>query len=254
MNFRLLTASTLALLLSVTTAYAQLGAVSAGSKPAAKSKQPKPKTVTQQISYGFGLNIGRRLAASLKRQGTQIDADFLARGVADAIAGRKSQLTEAELAAAFRSYERAQALRRLNANPQLKAIADKNKKEGDAFLAANAKKPGIKVTKSGLQYKILRPGTGPQPKKTDSVTAHYHGTLLSGEVFDSSVKRGKPLDISVTGVIAGWTEALLLMKVGAKWRLFIPSELAYDLSPRPGGKIGPNAVLIFEIELIGIKK
>jgi len=250
MKFRLVTASTLALLLTVTTAYAQ----QRSGKPATRSKQSKPKTVTERISYGFGLNIGRRLAASLKQQGTNVDAEFLARGIADAIAGRKSQLTEDELSAAFRSYERVQALKRINANPRLKAIADKNKKEGDAFLAANAKKPGVKVTKSGLQYKVLRPGTGPHPKATDTVTAHYHGTLLNGEVFDSSVKRGKPLEIGANRVIRGWSEALQLMKVGAKWRLFIPSELAYGLSPRPGGKIGPNAVLIFEVELIGIKK
>ena len=253
MKIRLVATSTFVLLLAAVTAFAQQRTGTTG-KPAVQSKQPKPKSVTERISYGFGLNIGRRLAASLKQQGTEIDAEFLARGIADAIAGRKPRLTEDELAGAFRSYERAQALKRINANPQLKAIADKNKKEGDAFLAANAKKPGIKVTKSGLQYKILRPGSGAQPKATDIVTAHYHGTLLNGDVFDSSVKRGKPLEIAANRVIRGWSEALQLMKVGAKWRLFIPSELAYGLSPRPGGKIGPNAVLIFDVELLGIKK
>jgi FKBP-type peptidyl-prolyl cis-trans isomerase FklB len=131
-------------------------------------------------------------------------------------------------------------------------VAEKNKKEGEAFLAENAKKEGVVTLPSGLQYKIIQQGSGRKPKLTDEVTTHYRGTLLDGTEFDSSYKRGEPTSFPVNGVISGWTEALQLMPVGSKWQLFIPSNLAYGMRGA-GGTIGPNAALIFDIELIAIK-
>ena len=132
-----------------------------------------------------------------------------------------------------------------------KAEGEKNKKEGEKFLADNKTKDGIKVTDSGLQYEVLKEGTGPKPKATDKVKVDYTGKLLDGTVFDSSVERGKPATFGVNQVIPGWTEALQMMPVGSKWRIFIPSDLAYG--PRGAGKdIGPNSTLIFDVELLGI--
>ncbi|HAI69715.1 MAG TPA: hypothetical protein DCM38_09830, partial [Gammaproteobacteria bacterium] len=133
-------------------------------------------------------------------------------------------------------------------------LAAKNLKEGEAFLAKNKQKEGVFTLHSGLQYKVIRPGTGKTPKDSDSVTTHYSGTLIDGTEFDSSYKREKPATFPVMGVIAGWTEALQLMKEGAKWELFIPAHLAYGERGTPGGKIGPNATLIFEIELLSVGK
>jgi len=135
-----------------------------------------------------------------------------------------------------------------------KAKAEKNLKEGQAFLEKNKAEPGVVVLPSGLQYKILKEGNGPKPDSTSKVTVHYHGTLINGKVFDSSVERGEPIQLKVDGVIEGWREALPLMPVGSKWRLFIPSALAYGENPRPGGPIEPNMVLVFDVELISIDK
>jgi len=127
-----------------------------------------------------------------------------------------------------------------------------NKLEGEKFLAENKKQPGVTTLPSGLQVKVLKQGTGPKPKATDTVTVHYEGKLIDGTVFDSSLKRGEPASFPVNGVIAGWTEALQLMPVGSTWQLVIPSNLAYGENPRPGGPIGPNAVLTFQVQLIKI--
>jgi FKBP-type peptidyl-prolyl cis-trans isomerase FklB len=132
--------------------------------------------------------------------------------------------------------------------------AGTNKEEGEKFLAENKTKSGVVTTASGLQYKIIREGTGPKPKPTDNVTVHYHGTLINGTVFDSSVERGEPATFPVNGVIQGWQEALQLMPVGSKWDLYIPSELAYGARPMPGSKIQANMVLIFEVELLSINE
>jgi FKBP-type peptidyl-prolyl cis-trans isomerase FklB len=133
------------------------------------------------------------------------------------------------------------------------AMADKNKKEGEAFLAENKKKEGVKTLPSGVQYKVIKAGTGKKPKLTDTVTVHYRGTLIDGTEFDSSYKRGQPASFQVSGVIPGWTEALQLMGEGAKWQLFVPSNLAYG-ERGTGGPIGPNATLIFEVELISVQE
>ena len=129
---------------------------------------------------------------------------------------------------------------------------EKNLNEGRAFLNNNKNAPGVVTLPSGLQYKVVTQGTGPKPAATDKVTVHYHGTLINGVVFDSTVERGQPTEVTVAGVIRGWIEALQLMPVGSKWILYIPSELAYGENPRPGGPIEPNSALIFEVELISI--
>ena len=225
------------------------------AKPKASKEDPKAaakkkddsielKTLKQKVSYGIGLNIGRSIA----RDGLDIDADLLAQGIKDIMADKKPRLEDEEVRAALVEFQKQMNAK---ASEKDKLAADKNKKAGEAFLAANKKKEGVVTTKSGLQYKILRAGKGATPKATDRVRTHYHGTLIDGTVFDSSVD-DEPVTFGVGGVIPGWTEALQLMKVGGKWKLFIPSELAYKASGS-GTKIGPNSTLIFEIELLAIE-
>ena len=220
-------------------------------KPDAAQPVARPEmSAKQKASYGIGMNIGR----SIKQQGLgadDLDASIVARGIFDALSGKESVLSQEQLSAAFDELQRMIQAR-------ADAAAAKNAEEGKKFLAANAKKPGIKTTKTGLQYEIIRSGNGPTPTKADTVTTHYKGQLINGEIFDGSY-RGKaptptdePISFPVGGVIAGWTEALQLMKVGDKWRLFIPSELAYG-ERGAGADIGPGETLIFEIELIAIK-
>jgi FKBP-type peptidyl-prolyl cis-trans isomerase FklB len=206
--------------------------------------KPDLKDPRQKSSYAVGLDIG----GGFKRQEIDIDANALAAGVADALAG-KPALNEAELRAALEEL-RAQIMGKIA--ERQRAVGEKNLKDGEAFLAANAKKEGVKTTASGLQYKVLKSGTGKTPKATDTVKTHYHGTLIDGSVFDSSVERGEPVTFPVNGVIPGWQEALQLMKVGDKWQLYVPSKLAYR-DQGAGPKIGPNATLIFDVELLGIE-
>lgn len=213
------------------------------------------KNLKDKVSYAIGLNIGRNML----RDSVEIDADLLAAGIKAAMAEKteKPLLTEEqirEVIVAFQGeMEKKAAAMQLKAAEDRKALAEKNKKEGDAFLAENGKKDGIKTTKSGLQYQVITEGTGPSPKSTDTVRTHYKGTLLNGTEFDSSYKREVPATFAVDGVIEGWTEALQLMKVGSKWRLFLPAELAYKERGTRDGTIGPNAVLVFEVELLGIE-
>jgi FKBP-type peptidyl-prolyl cis-trans isomerase FklB len=159
------------------------------------------------------------------------------------------------LAGCTAKQEKMEAAKQPDAKPDAKSDGKSDTKPdaGESFLAENAKKEGVKTTASGLQYKVIKSGTGESPKPTDTVKVHYHGTLIDGTVFDSSVQRGEPISFPVTRVIPGWVEALQLMKVGDKWQLFIPARLAYgEQSPSP--KIGPNSTLIFEVELLGIEK
>ncbi|MDA1164491.1 MAG: FKBP-type peptidyl-prolyl cis-trans isomerase [Planctomycetota bacterium] len=221
------------------------------SQPASGDQTPRPEmSAKQKASYGIGQNIGR----SIKQQGLaadDLDPTTVARGIFDALSGKDSILNEEELAAAF-----AELQRMIQAKSD--AAAGKNVEAGRKFLADNSKKPGVKTTKTGLQYEVIRAGNGATPTKADTVTTHYKGQLINGDVFDGSYKgkaptpADEPISFPVGGVIAGWTEALQLMKVGDKWRLFIPSELAYG-ERGAGRDIGPNSTLIFEIELIGIK-
>jgi FKBP-type peptidyl-prolyl cis-trans isomerase len=169
----------------------------------------------------------------------------------DALSGNKTLLTEEEARSALMQLQS-----EMQAKMQAKQAAEgeANKKEGDAFLAANKTKEGVVTLPSGLQYKILTPGSGPKPTPTDSVVCNYKGTLINGTEFDSSYKRGEPATFPVTGVIKGWTEALQLMPVGSKWQLFVPADLGYGPRGTPGGPIGPNSTLIFEVELMSIKE
>ncbi|MCH2598433.1 MAG: FKBP-type peptidyl-prolyl cis-trans isomerase [Pirellulales bacterium] len=207
-------------------------------KPAAKGD------VVKEGSYAFGVNFMN----NMKSQGIELDLEAFMLGVNDS-ASDKVEKSDEELQAAFIAFQ--QALQKMAAEKAAKA-GEENKKKGEAYLVANAKKEGVKVTKSGLQYKVIKSGDGKTPAATSSVTTHYEGTLIDGTVFDSSYKRGTPATFGVNQVIAGWTEALQLMKEGDQWELYIPSELAYGANPRPGGPIGPNETLIFKIELIKV--
>ncbi len=193
----------------------------------------------ETASYSLGVNIG----TNLTKQGLkELDVESFKEGLADIFAGSEIKLDSATMNNAIQSLlEKAKG-----------EEAEANKSAGEKFLAETAKKAGVTVLDSGLQYEVLTEGNGKKPGASDTVTTHYHGTLISGEVFDSSVQRGEAATFPVNGVIAGWVEALQLMNEGSKWRLYIPSELAYG--PRGAGDmIGPNAALIFEVELIAIK-
>ncbi len=221
-------------------------ATRAGRAPAVRT-QPAPALTTQKdkFSYALGMNLG----TSLHKQSVPVDPNILLRGLKDALAGGKTALTEDQARAALMEVQN--ELRKKQ-QEQMQAAGEANKKEGDAFLAANKAKEGVVTLPSGLQYKILTQGTGPKPTATDSVLCNYRGTLINGTEFDSSYKRGEPATFPVTGVIKGWTEALQLMTVGSKWQLFVPSELAYgERSPAP--EIGPDSTLIFEVELLSIQ-
>ena len=194
-------------------------------------------TEMEKVSYSLGVNI----ASSLKQQGWELDAKSLSDAFVDVFNGNKLLIDEKEASSILQNYQQKIANKTLEKNSTL----------GKDFLEKNAKKDGVITTSSGLQYKILKEGDGESPKETDKVEVHYHGTLIDGTVFDSSVDRGESITFPVNGVIPGWVEALQLMKTGAKYKLFIPSELAYG--NRGQGKIGPNSTLIFEVELISIK-
>jgi FKBP-type peptidyl-prolyl cis-trans isomerase FklB len=202
-------------------------------------KEPK-----QRVSYSIGVDIG----SNLKRQELELDPKVLAAGLVDAFEG-KAQLKDEEIKETLNEF-RTQMMAKMEARQ--KVAGEKNVKAGEEFLAANAKKEGVKTTKSGLQYKVLKSGTGKTPKATDSVKVHYHGTLIDGTVFDSSVERKEPASFRVNEVIPGWTEALQLMKEGDKLQIVLPSAIAYG-ERGAGGKIGPNSVLMFEVELLAIE-
>lgn len=199
----------------------------------------------EKAGYALGLN----LANGWKRNDIDIDVDAVARAMKDVFSGATLKLSEEEIRATLTSYQQTIAAKR---EEKRKSLGEKNKKEGEAFLAENKTKPGVKTLPSGLQYKILTEGKGEIPKATDTVSANYRGTLLDGTEFDNSAKRGGPAPFAVRGVIAGWTEALQLMKTGSKWQLFVPSDLAYKERGFPPN-IGPDAALIFEVELVSIK-
>jgi FKBP-type peptidyl-prolyl cis-trans isomerase FklB len=208
-------------------------------------EKPELKTLKQRASYAIGVDMGSKF----KRQEIDVDPKLLAAGFADALAG-KPGLTEPEVKQALTEFQ-AEFMAKMETKQ--KAAGEKNLTEGAAFLAANAKKEGVKTTASGLQYKVIKSGQGKSPTSTDTVKVHYHGTLIDGTVFDSSVDRGEPVTFPLNGVIPGWTEALQLMKEGDKWQLFIPSALAYG-ERAAGAAISPNSTLIFDVELLSIEK
>lgn len=200
------------------------------------------KSQKDKVSYIIGMDIGN----NLKKQAIDIDSGILARGVKDALSGAKPLLTQQEIQETMVAFQKEMTARQAE-------VAKKNKAEGETFLADNKKKEGVKTLPSGLQYKVIKAGTGKKPKSTDTVTVHYKGTLIDGTEFDSSYKRGQTVSFQVSGVIPGWTEGLQLMEEGAKWQLFIPPNLAYG-ERGAGGVIGPNATLIFEVELVSIQE
>jgi FKBP-type peptidyl-prolyl cis-trans isomerase FklB len=215
--------------------------------PAAKGTAPLAlKTPKEKFSYALGMNLGM----SLKKQSVEIDPVLVTQGLKAAMAGGKTLLTPEEAQAALMEVQN--DLRKKQ-QEKMQVMGEANKKEGEAFLATNKAKQGVVTLPSGLQYKILKEGTGPKPTATDSVVCNYRGTLINGTEFDSSYKRGQPATFPVVGVIKGWTEALQLMPVGSKWQLVIPSSLAYG-ERGAGGDIGPNATLIFEVELMSIQE
>lgn len=204
-------------------------------------------SVQQQASYAVGV----KFAQSMQQQKVDVDAAALSKGILDVLNGKDLALTQEQMNTASKQYH-AELQQK-----QAKLLAEQsvaNKKQGEAFLAENKNKEGVITLESGLQYKVLKSGSGEQPKLDDKVTTHYRGTLIDGTEFDSSYSRNKPSSFSVTGVIKGWTEALQLMHVGDKWQLFVPADLAYGKQAPRGSKIGPNSTLIFEIELLEINK
>ena len=211
-----------------------------------------PVTEKEKISYIFGLSIG----ANLKQQPTKIDLKKVLRGIEDSYAGKEPLMSEEDIRKTTENFKkRMSALREkkmAEREREMKKVAEKNAREGRAFLKKNKKKKGVVTLPSGLQYEILKSGSGKRPKAESTVVTHYRGKTIDGKEFDSSYKRGKPATFRVKGVIKGWVEALRLMKTGAKWKLYIPPELAYG-ERGAGRDIGPNATLIFEIELLGIK-
>jgi FKBP-type peptidyl-prolyl cis-trans isomerase len=206
-----------------------------------QAKKVDLSTDKAKTSYFIGQQIGKQL----KQGKMDIDADVLAASVNDVITGKESRLSPAEMSAVVQKLQASQGA---SSDAEGKA----NREKGDAFLAENKKKAGVKTTASGLEYEVITEGKGASPKASDTVTVHYKGTLLDGTKFDSSYDRGKPAEFPLNGVIRGWTEGLQLMKVGGKNKMVIPSDLAYGPQGRPG--IPPNSVLIFEVELISIAK
>lgn len=197
----------------------------------------------------FGYSLGYNMGQGLSKDFPNMDLDALKQGLAEAVKGAEGQLSEADMRTAIQAGQK----KAMEARKATQAAAgEKNKVAGEKYLAANAKKDGVKTTDSGLQYSVLTKGKGKSPKATDTVSVHYHGTLPDGSVFDSSVDRGTPATFALNRVIPGWTEGVQLMKTGAKYRFFVPEDLAYgERSPSP--KIGPNQVLIFDVELLEIK-
>jgi FKBP-type peptidyl-prolyl cis-trans isomerase FklB len=207
-------------------------------------KKMELKTEKDKRSYSIGFDMGN----SIKRNGIDVDPTILTKAIQDVLSGGTPLMTEQEMRESINTLQKDMAAKQAE---RTKELGDKNKKDGDAFLTENKKKEGVKTLPSGLQYMILADGKGSNPKATDTVTVQYRGTLIDGAEFDSSYKRGQPATFALNQVIKGWTEGVQLIKEGGKIRLFVPSALAYG-DRGAGAQIGPNAALIFEIELISV--
>jgi FKBP-type peptidyl-prolyl cis-trans isomerase FkpA/FKBP-type peptidyl-prolyl cis-trans isomerase FklB len=223
-------------------------------KPAAKTAADDtgPKiaglpTEKEKVSY----MIGMQMAKSLDPVKDEVDVDVIAKAIRTSLAGEKMLMTDEQAQEVAEAFGQKMQLKQMQ---KAQAEAKKNEADGKKFLADNANKPGVKTTASGLQYLVIKQGTGPMPKDTDVVRVHYTGTLLNGETFDSSVKRGEPATFPLNQVIPGWREGLALMPVGSKYKLWIPSSIGYGEAGTPGGPIGPHATLVFEVELLEIVK
>ena len=221
--------------------------VSALSACQEQAKEPDPMTLDtpeKRLSYGIALRMGERMVAD----GMAMDVDAYALGMRDAFEGAEARLTEEEITAEMMAFQEKMEAERAG---EQAALSEGNSEAGTAFLAENAQREGVTVTESGLQYEVVKAGTGATPGVDDQVEVHYRGTLIDGTVFDSSYDRGQTVTFGVTQVIAGWTEALQLMQEGATYKLYIPSDLAYGAGGA-GQVIGPNATLIFDVELVAI--
>lgn len=223
------------------------------AKPTAEKadKEKKPpaaldeKALHDRVSYFYGADVAR----SFRDNGVDVDLDVFVQGLKDTLEKKQSKYSQEELESAMNQFAQVMMAK------QQKDAAEagtKNATDGEKFLAENGKRKEVTTTASGLQYEVLKAGDGPKPGPTDTVSVHYHGTLVSGKVFDSSVERGEPVSFPVNGVIPGWTEALQLMPVGSKWKLFIPSKLAYG-ERGAGRDIGPNSTLVFTVDLLKIE-
>jgi FKBP-type peptidyl-prolyl cis-trans isomerase len=217
----------------------------AQAQPAAPPAAGKPESLQDRASYIIGFNLGR----SLTTNDVKVNADLIIKGLRDALGNTPSVLSEAEMNETMQTFQQ-QVQQQQEA--KRKAAGDKNKAEGEAFLAKNKERKEVKTTASGLQYEVLTEGTGPSPKATDTVTVHYKGTSIDGTVFDSSYPRGEPATFPLNRVIPGWSEGVQLMKAGSKYKFYVPAALGYGEQGAPGGVIGPNETLIFEVELLSI--
>ncbi|MGM0595959.1 MAG: FKBP-type peptidyl-prolyl cis-trans isomerase [Myxococcota bacterium] len=213
------------------------------------------KTMDDKASYVIAYNLGQRF----KKDNLKINQNIFVEGMKTGIAGKKPLLNKEEMVKVQKDLRQKMMKKMMEERkktnkitPEKRKEAQENKKKAQEFLSKNKEKEGVKETKSGLQYKVLKAGKGEKPGKTDKVKVHYTGTLLDGTVFDSSKKRGKPAEFPLNRVIPGWTEGIPLMKVGAKYKFWIPGKLAYGMRPRPNGKIGMNEMLVFEVELLDI--
>lgn len=213
------------------------------TQPAPPNTAGKPESLEDRASYSIGLNLGR----SLKTNDIKANTDLLIKGLRDGLAGQ-ALLTDQEMQSTMQEFQQQVQAQQ---EAKQKEIGEKNKMEGEAFLTKNKARQGVKTTASGLQYEVLTEGTGPQPKATDTVTVNYKGTLMDGTPFDSSYDRGEPATFVLNQVIPGWTEGVQLMKVGSKYKFYIPAALGYG-ERGAGGVIGPNAPLVFEVELLSI--
>lgn len=220
----------------ITTAILSLASIGFGED------KPQLKDLKDKVSYSVGLSVG----SNFKKQGQDLNPDAVLAGLKDALSGKQPALSEKEMQETMEAWSK-------QMEDKQKAVGEKNVADGVKFLAENKSKSGVKTTASGLQYKVIKEGSGAQPKVTDTVTVNYRGTLINGTEFDSSYKRGQPASFPVNGVIKGWTEALQLMKAGSKYQLFIPSSLAYG-ERAAGADIAPNSTLIFEVELLDVKQ
>lgn len=223
------------------------------AKPMAQSTAPaqpsgqqagKPESVQDRASYVIGYNLGR----TLKQNDVNANSDLIVKGLRDGLAGANGMLTDAEMQSTMQEFQKQVQSQQ---EAKQKVIGEKNKTEGEAFLAKNKARAGVKTTASGLQYEVQKEGTGPAPKASDTVTVNYKGTLMDGSTFDSSYDRGQPATFVLNQVIPGWTEGVALMKVGSKYKFYIPAALGYG-DKGAGATIGPNSPLIFEVELLSI--
>lgn len=214
-------------------------------QPVLAEQSPVPQTQKEQQAYAIGLDIAR----NMKRQGISADAQLLIRGFSDGLTGAEPAISEEQLHQALNDFQVDLKSKRARTK---RVLGEENKKEGEAFLAKNKAVPGVVTLPSGLQYKVLKEGTGKKPSAADAVQVNYRGTLIDGTEFDNSYRRGAPATFPVKGVIPGWTEALQLMPEGSKWQLYVPSQLAYA-EKGSGRNIGPNETLIFDVELLTVK-